>query len=451
MAGDTVQRVRTRGEEGEGQSQGQGQSQSQRQGRQRQGQSQTRRGRQRQDRQGQNQNQNHVSFKDQRADQIQTRTQTQVRNPNLDLDPGPGSGSGYGYGPGPGLLPSVPTHGPIHTTIYTDTPSHVPTPTPTPSHVPIPTHTPSHVPIPTPSHVPTPTLGPIHTTISISTLPTVQHPAYCAKPGRKDDSSHKDASVVHSVESLKALGFEVVEWDGITPRPLLDSKGRIIGALAGRPTNPNYQTACTQMYTHLTHIGSTPAIQDHYTKLPPSRRGNFPAYNVGLSYGKGQKKPQRLKNPPRIAPLLDGLLEDRGVKNVASFQSAAFVAWAPKLAAHYKTYLDKIYSHPKLASSSSPSQSQSESQSTQSPSQSNPNPNPNPNLSLPSPPHNRSPNLSPSLPIPTPTPPPPQTQLPTLHLPLLRLQFRRQRLDIQTPRLSQRSLRNVCHHRSREF
>ncbi|KAF5368064.1 hypothetical protein D9758_004454 [Tetrapyrgos nigripes] len=87
---------------------------------------------------------------------------------------------------------------------------------------------------------------------------------------------------------LSGMGYRFIVINPPPPPRLRRPHHRRRG-LAGRPTNPNYQIACTQMYNHLAHIGESPAIQDHYTKLPPSRRGNFPAYKVGLSYGKGQK------------------------------------------------------------------------------------------------------------------------------------------------------------------
>ncbi|THU95781.1 hypothetical protein K435DRAFT_665743 [Dendrothele bispora CBS 962.96] len=137
-------------------------------------------------------------------------------------------------------------------------------------------------------------------------------------------------SGIHSVETLQSMGFGLVKWDGITPRPILDCKGRII---AGRPKHENYTEACRDMYDKSMEVGESRQIKHHQSKLPPSRRGNFPAYNVGLSYGKGQKRPQRLKNEKNV----------KSVQNVASFQSATFLAWAPKLNRHYKVYLDKIY------------------------------------------------------------------------------------------------------------
>ncbi|THV00353.1 hypothetical protein K435DRAFT_854823 [Dendrothele bispora CBS 962.96] len=183
---------------------------------------------------------------------------------------------------------------------------------------------------------------PLQTTVFTDDLITTQD-AYVAKNGRKDDESHSNADVRYSVETLQSMGFELVKWDGITPRPILDCKGRIIGALAGRPKHENYTEACRDMYNKLMEVGESRQIKHHQSKLPPGRRGNFPAYNVGLSYGKGQKRPQRLKNEKNVAPLLDSLLDVKSVQNVASFQSATFLAWAPKLNRHYKVYLDKIY------------------------------------------------------------------------------------------------------------
>ncbi|KAG6846969.1 hypothetical protein H0H93_010804, partial [Arthromyces matolae] len=47
-------------------------------------------------------------------------------------------------------------------------------------------------------------------------------------------------------EIVKSTGFEVVAWDGVTPTPIADLKGRIIVHLAGRPEGDDWLDTCRQ-------------------------------------------------------------------------------------------------------------------------------------------------------------------------------------------------------------
>ncbi|KAJ7033072.1 hypothetical protein C8F04DRAFT_1210942 [Mycena alexandri] len=118
-----------------------------------------------------------------------------------------------------------------------------------------------------------------------------------------------------------------------TPRPIFDSRGRIIAVLAGQPRNPTYAAAAHAAFRVIMDAGAEarfPADMRHH------RRGLFAALNVGLSYGKGQKTPCWLNNK-QYASLVDRLLDNEHVKRLACFADRAFALWAPRL---YQYYVD---------------------------------------------------------------------------------------------------------------
>ena len=85
-----------------------------------------------------------------------------------------------------------------------------------------------------------------------------------------------------------SYGFRYIWWDGITPRALVDAKGRVFGALAGRPQGAAdwdenvHQPACSTFEKAAT----TCNFEHHAGELP--RRGPFPALDAGVSHGGGQ-------------------------------------------------------------------------------------------------------------------------------------------------------------------
>ncbi|KAJ7726037.1 hypothetical protein DFH07DRAFT_970648 [Mycena maculata] len=170
---------------------------------------------------------------------------------------------------------------------------------------------------------------PLKTDLNASALPT----AFGAYSGKLEDKIEKKGSKVRrSVADLVGLGFQLVKWDGITPRPLLDKNGRIIAVLAGRPNDAKYLESVNSAFRTIRDTGAAatfPASMQHH------RRGLFAAMNVGLFYGKGQKFPCWLNNKG-YAALADGLLGDCHIQRLACFADVAFALWAPRLYRYYR-------------------------------------------------------------------------------------------------------------------
>ncbi|KAJ6569468.1 hypothetical protein B0H19DRAFT_235951 [Mycena capillaripes] len=72
-------------------------------------------------------------------------------------------------------------------------------------------------------------------------------------------------------------------------------------------------------------------------------RDLFAAVNVGLSYGKGQTTPSWLRTD--YDELANRLLANPHVGHIATFASAAFAMWAPRLYKYYHEQDTKLRQH----------------------------------------------------------------------------------------------------------
>ncbi|KAJ7142554.1 hypothetical protein C8R44DRAFT_603506, partial [Mycena epipterygia] len=139
-----------------------------------------------------------------------------------------------------------------------------------------------------------------------STLPSALG-GYAAKV--KDTDKKHSSKVRRSLANLLGLGFHLVEWDGITAQPIIDSQGRIIAALAGQPRNADYREAVEHAFRAIRDAGDEACFP---ASMRRHRRGLFAAISVGLSYGKGQATPCWLHNK-EYTGLAEGLLANRFV------------------------------------------------------------------------------------------------------------------------------------------
>ncbi|KAJ7853838.1 hypothetical protein B0H14DRAFT_3653221, partial [Mycena olivaceomarginata] len=175
-----------------------------------------------------------------------------------------------------------------------------------------------------------------------STLPST----FGAYAGKVEGAGEKYGSKVRrSLPNLLGLGFRLVDWDGLTPKPIIDSKGRIIAVLAGQLNHPEYCEAVALAFQAICDAGDEARFPASMRK---HRRGLFAAINVGLSYGKGQKTPCWLNNKQHDG-IAEQLLANKHIKRMAGFADAAFALWAPRLYAHYRDCDAKLdNSHPNL-------------------------------------------------------------------------------------------------------
>ncbi|KAK0475352.1 hypothetical protein EDD18DRAFT_1089942 [Armillaria luteobubalina] len=174
---------------------------------------------------------------------------------------------------------------------------------------------------------------PIHTSLVTEALPSAKG-AYSAKNVKESEAEH---GYLHA--ELLALGLTEVPWEGFNPWPIVDHEGCIVAVMAGQPHDPSYSAAC--MEAHDTILREGTAV--NFCKPSTSHRhGDFPAVNVGISYGKGQRVPLRLQNSA-LAAIINRLVGSEAVMRMATYASASLNLWAPRLHRHYADHLDVLY------------------------------------------------------------------------------------------------------------
>ncbi|KAJ7113682.1 hypothetical protein C8R43DRAFT_1138530 [Mycena crocata] len=176
---------------------------------------------------------------------------------------------------------------------------------------------------------------PVHSTFDAKNLPSARG-GYAGKVGETWGSKK-----CRSLAELLGMGFTLVRWNGYDARPLIDAEGRIFAVLAGQPRDPTYAAAVARAYDTITREGD--AARFPYS-MRHHRRGLFAAMNVGLSYGKGQTVPSWLGTGP-YAAMVERLLADEDIKRMATFASAAFCLWAPRLYEYYREHKQALHAH----------------------------------------------------------------------------------------------------------
>ncbi|KAJ6486954.1 hypothetical protein C8R45DRAFT_824927, partial [Mycena sanguinolenta] len=115
--------------------------------------------------------------------------------------------------------------------------------------------------------------------------------------------------------------------------PLIDKRGRIIAVLAGQPQDARYRDAAKRAFEAICDAGNEARFP---ASMRSHRRGLFAAVNVGLSYGKGQRAPSWL-HTKEYTSVVERLLANSAIGQLAGFADAAFAIWAPRLYQLYRT------------------------------------------------------------------------------------------------------------------
>ncbi|PBK80517.1 hypothetical protein ARMGADRAFT_878972, partial [Armillaria gallica] len=135
-----------------------------------------------------------------------------------------------------------------------------------------------------------------------------------------------------------SAGHSDAHYAASDPRPIVDRHGRIVAVMAGQPHDPTYSAACMKAYDQITAEGEGA----NFCRASKHRRGAFPAVNVGISYGKGQKVPAHLQNSV-LAAIVNRLVGSKAVVRMATYASASYNLWAPRLHLHYEEHLKALY------------------------------------------------------------------------------------------------------------
>ncbi|KAH6907642.1 hypothetical protein BKA70DRAFT_1223452 [Coprinopsis sp. MPI-PUGE-AT-0042] len=152
----------------------------------------------------------------------------------------------------------------------------------------------------------------------------------------------KKAPVTRKTPELDELlqkGYRLVEWDGRTTKPIVDSKtDKVFAVLVAAPNDPTYRSACAKVADVLESHGRSGKFTNEELR---HKCGTFPAVNVGISYGQGSVKPGNLRNKdPRMVA---ALLANVHIQRVAVFASYALSMWFPNFYSYAKEHLDSLY------------------------------------------------------------------------------------------------------------
>ncbi|KAF9034125.1 hypothetical protein BJ165DRAFT_1534319 [Panaeolus papilionaceus] len=146
-----------------------------------------------------------------------------------------------------------------------------------------------------------------------------------------------------------SLGFTLVEWDGRTSKPLLDSKGRVFGVLAGQVDTPENWDPVVDEAVNLLAAARLRCRFNPDEVLHGHRRGRFPTLRSGISYGGGQTKPTPLRNSRWNEEIVQELNNSEPFKRISGFTSSVLASWAPKLYEYYSNTQEKLLaSDPRL-------------------------------------------------------------------------------------------------------
>ncbi|KAJ8093769.1 hypothetical protein PM082_009629 [Marasmius tenuissimus] len=143
-----------------------------------------------------------------------------------------------------------------------------------------------------------------------------------------------------TIEEMKKNGYRHIKWDGVTPLLIVDSAGRIIAVLCGRPDDPTYVKACLDAFDAILEEGDIVGIRND-SPNGPHHHGNSSAFNVGIAMGMGNATPVQLKNG-KMAPALARLLAHEGIQRVAGFQNKSYALWRPHAYERHESTLKKV-------------------------------------------------------------------------------------------------------------
>ncbi|KAJ2917968.1 hypothetical protein MD484_g2469, partial [Candolleomyces efflorescens] len=146
--------------------------------------------------------------------------------------------------------------------------------------------------------------------------------------------------LVHDLTHYLRLGFRVLKNDGSNTFPIVAGSNRIFAVVVGRPKDdPSFLDSCVEAFDAMQSSCQDEAFKPHEIHHP---RGDYAVVNTGVVYGQGLQAPCNL-NVGTHAAMVDGLLNNRHIRRLAIYASAAFSAWAPKVFKYYKDHIDPLF------------------------------------------------------------------------------------------------------------
>ncbi|KAM6493338.1 hypothetical protein JOM56_011472 [Amanita muscaria] len=127
---------------------------------------------------------------------------------------------------------------------------------------------------------------------------------------------------------VKQYGLTIIPWDGRRPHLILDREGLVVGALAGRPWDMDWDGVHDAAYEALHSAASRLSYRQ---KEVTNRRGSFPTLAYGISFGGGQTEPGYLQQGSNHKEEeLELLLKNKAIQRLCGFASCAFNAYSER-------------------------------------------------------------------------------------------------------------------------
>ncbi|TDL13644.1 hypothetical protein BD410DRAFT_846742 [Rickenella mellea] len=147
---------------------------------------------------------------------------------------------------------------------------------------------------------------------------------------------------LYSLEEMlrPSSGFMLIEWDGLTPRPIVDGKDRVVAVLVGRPRDPGWAALSNDVFTTISKARDRCTFSQDQAD---HRRGQFPTLSIGTSFGGGQCRAGNLASTPANKTVLEELLKEKCIQRIANFAARSFAAFAPRLYEYYAMTIDTLF------------------------------------------------------------------------------------------------------------
>ncbi|KAJ7871110.1 hypothetical protein B0H13DRAFT_1895895 [Mycena leptocephala] len=149
------------------------------------------------------------------------------------------------------------------------------------------------------------------------------------------------------IRTLKALLYDdndLVEWDGRGIKLIVDSEGRIVAVLLGRPDGNDWDEVVREFERVMEGVrrrGERCGIFNVQNRK--HRRGTYHLMGSGVTKGPGQQKPGNLKHTKKYRQLLQLLILNHYIRRMIGFQSSGMARYLPKLYEFFSTTLKGIY------------------------------------------------------------------------------------------------------------
>ncbi|KAJ3562743.1 hypothetical protein NP233_g9386 [Leucocoprinus birnbaumii] len=186
---------------------------------------------------------------------------------------------------------------------------------------------------------------PIETSLKMRSLPVAEG-GYQGKPFKA--TTHLKQP--YDLADLEANDFRYIAWDGKTPRPILDIDKRVCAVLASQPNDKEYEIKCSRAYEAMASAANSIVFDD---KDVHHIRGDYPVLNVGLTSGQGSTHPTST-DLGKYKPIVEELLSNDFIKDIARHQNDSFKTWNPKVYARYQTRLRLLFGHRKYGAKLQP-------------------------------------------------------------------------------------------------